>query len=88
MVGLAEERLAGFHKLTSTRRRAVFWREQIQTDPALAAVRKGPAYTRLAATYGHGPARVKFLEKDPRGFADFHAAIGAALYAVTKLWLI
>ena len=38
----------------------------------------------LAATYGHGPARVQFLEKDPRGFAEFtarltqHSAVGSA----------
>lgn len=37
-----------------------------------------------AATYGHGPARVQFLAKDPRGFAEFermfaeHSARGSA----------
>ncbi len=39
---------------------------------------------RLAATYGHGPARVQFLNKDPRGFAEYvkqfaeHSAQGSA----------
>jgi pimeloyl-ACP methyl ester carboxylesterase len=38
----------------------------------------------LAATYGHGPARVQFLNKDPRGFAEAirqlseHSAEGSA----------
>jgi pimeloyl-ACP methyl ester carboxylesterase len=37
-----------------------------------------------AATYGHGPARVQFKDKDPRGFAEFarqlaeHSAMGSA----------
>jgi pimeloyl-ACP methyl ester carboxylesterase len=39
---------------------------------------------KLAATYGHGPARLQLKEKDPRGFADFvrnfseHSAQGSA----------
>jgi pimeloyl-ACP methyl ester carboxylesterase len=38
----------------------------------------------LAATYGHGPARVQLRDKDPRGFAEFihnfseHSAQGSA----------
>ena len=38
----------------------------------------------LAATYGHGAARLQFLRKDPRGFAEFgrqlaeHSAAGSA----------
>jgi len=38
----------------------------------------------VAATYGHGPARVQFKNKDPRGFAEFarqlagHSAQGSA----------
>jgi len=31
----------------------------------------------LAATYGHGPARVQYLNKDPRGFAEFAAQFAA-----------
>lgn len=43
---------------------------------------KGMAH--LAATYGHGPARLQLRDKDPRGFADFvrffgeHSAEGSA----------
>ncbi len=39
---------------------------------------------RVAATYGHGPTRVQFQNKDPRGFAEFirqfagHSALGSA----------
>ena len=39
---------------------------------------------KLAATYGHGPTRIQYLEKDPRGFAEFaaqlseHSAAGSA----------
>lgn len=38
----------------------------------------------LAATYGHGPARVQYQNKDPRGFAEYaaqfagHSAVGSA----------
>jgi pimeloyl-ACP methyl ester carboxylesterase len=44
--------------------------------------RKGMA--ELAATYGHGPARIQFMRKDPRGFAEYaaqlaeHSAAGSA----------
>jgi pimeloyl-ACP methyl ester carboxylesterase len=39
---------------------------------------------RLMATYGHGASRIQYLNKDPRGFAEFaqqlagHSAIGSA----------
>jgi pimeloyl-ACP methyl ester carboxylesterase len=39
---------------------------------------------RFAATYGHGPTRVQFQNKDPRGFAEYirqleeHSALGSA----------
>lgn len=39
---------------------------------------------KLAATYGHGAARIQFLNKDPRGFAEYaaqlaeHSAAGSA----------
>ncbi|HEX7250041.1 MAG TPA: alpha/beta hydrolase, partial [Burkholderiales bacterium] len=39
---------------------------------------------RFAATYGHGPTRVQFQNKDPRGFAEYirqlseHSATGSA----------
>jgi len=32
--------------------RATFWREQVQTDPALAAIRKGAMYSQMAGDYG------------------------------------
>ena len=38
----------------------------------------------LASTYGHGPSRIQYLAKDPRGFAEFasqlagHSATGSA----------
>jgi pimeloyl-ACP methyl ester carboxylesterase len=44
--------------------------------------REGMAH--VAATYGHGPARVQFKNKDPRGFAEFagqlaeHSALGSS----------
>lgn len=49
---------------------------------AEAILREGMGH--LAATYGHGPARVQFLNKDPRGFAEYarqlaeHSAQGSA----------
>jgi tetratricopeptide (TPR) repeat protein len=33
-------------------RRAVFWHSQVQTDPALTAIRRGSLYAELAARYG------------------------------------
>jgi pimeloyl-ACP methyl ester carboxylesterase len=47
------------------------------------AIRKD-GMAKLAATYGQGPARVQYLNKDPRGFADYarqlaeHSAEGSA----------
>jgi pimeloyl-ACP methyl ester carboxylesterase len=44
--------------------------------------RKGMAH--FAATYGHGPTRVQYQNKDPRGFAEYirqlseHSALGSA----------
>ena len=43
---------------------------------------KGMAH--FAATYGHGPTRIQFLNKDPRGFSEYeqqlaaHSALGSA----------
>jgi hypothetical protein len=45
---------------------------------------------RLMATYGHGATRVQYLNKDPRGFAEFaqqfaaHSASGAAYTTRTR----
>ena len=40
---------------------------------------KGMAH--FAATYGHGPTRMQFRNKDPRGFAEFIAAARRAFRA-------
>lgn len=51
---------------------------------ALAASIEGQGMAHLAATYGYGPARVQFRDKDPRGFAEAiqqlseHSAEGSA----------
>jgi pimeloyl-ACP methyl ester carboxylesterase len=51
---------------------------------ALAASIRQHGMAHLAATYGHGPARVQFKNKDPRGFAEAirhlaeHSADGSA----------
>ena len=51
-------------------------------DRAATIRRDGMA--RLMATYGHGASRIQYLNKDPRGFAEFstqlaaHSAIGSA----------
>jgi pimeloyl-ACP methyl ester carboxylesterase len=51
-------------------------------ERALSIRRDGMAA--LVDTYGHGPARVQFLNKDPRGFAEFgarlaeHSVVGSA----------
>ena len=59
--------------------------EKFQEDSKALAkriVEEGMA--RVAATYGHGPARVQFEAKDPRGFAEFermlaeHSPLGSA----------
>lgn len=58
---------------------------QAQADSrALAASIRSEGMAHLAATYGHGPARVQFRSKDPRGFAEAiaqlaeHSAEGSA----------
>ena len=58
---------------------------QAQADSrALAASIRSEGMAHLAATYGHGPARVQFRNKDPRGFAEAiaqlaeHSAEGSA----------
>jgi pimeloyl-ACP methyl ester carboxylesterase len=51
---------------------------------ALAKTMVGEGMAKVAATYGHGPARMQLKDKDPRGFADFirnfseHSAQGSA----------
>ncbi|HWA14001.1 MAG TPA: alpha/beta hydrolase [Burkholderiales bacterium] len=51
---------------------------------ALAQEMRDKGMAHLAATYGHGPARLQLRDKDPRGFAEFvrhfsgHSAIGSA----------
>ncbi len=59
--------------------------EKFRVDSAenAASIReKGMAH--FAATYGHGPTRVQFQNKDPRGFAEYaqqlaaHSALGSA----------
>ena len=58
---------------------------QFQTDAKANATEmreKGMAH--FASTYGHGPTRVQFANKDPRGFAEFirvlseHSPLGSA----------
>ena len=45
---------------------------------------RGEGMAKLAATYGHGAARIQYLNKDPRGFAEYakqlaeHSAAGSA----------
>jgi pimeloyl-ACP methyl ester carboxylesterase len=58
---------------------------QFQADSrALARQMLEQGMETTAATYGHGPARVQFQAKDPRGFAEFirhfseHSALGSA----------
>jgi pimeloyl-ACP methyl ester carboxylesterase len=51
---------------------------------ALADTIRNEGMGHLAATYGHGPARLQFKNKDPQGFAEFarqlaeHSATGSA----------
>ena len=51
---------------------------------ALAKTMVEEGMAKVAATYGHGPARMQLKDKDPRGFADFirnfseHSAQGSA----------
>jgi proline iminopeptidase len=42
---------------------------------ALAAKFEGEGGAAVAASYGHGPGRIPFLVKDPRGFAEFAAML-------------
>lgn len=49
---------------------------QAEIDGSIAALRK-VTMERFAATYAHGPTRLIFEEKDPRGFAEFEAQLAA-----------
>ncbi len=55
-----------------------------QESVALAGTIRRDGMAQLAATYGHGPTRVQYLNKDPRGFAEYvaqlasHSAAGSA----------
>ena len=55
-----------------------------QDAKALSEAIRKDGMAKLAATYGQGPARVQYLNKDPRGFADYarqlaeHSAEGSA----------
>jgi pimeloyl-ACP methyl ester carboxylesterase len=60
-------------------------REQFQRDArALAGSMREQGMAHVAATYGHGPARLQLRDKDPRAFDDFvrrfasHSAEGSA----------
>ncbi len=59
--------------------------KQFQEDSrANAELIRGEGMGEFAQTYGHGPSRVQFQNKDPRGFAEFlkqlgeHSALGSA----------
>lgn len=51
---------------------------------AMAAAIKREGMAHFAATYGHGPGRIQFMNKDPRGFAEAtrqlseHSALGSS----------
>ncbi len=55
-----------------------------QESTLLADAIRRDGMAELAATYGHGPSRVQYQNKDPRGFAEFaaqlaeHSAAGSA----------
>lgn len=58
---------------------------QMQKDSrANAEIIRAKGMAHFAATYGHGPTRVQYLNKDPRGFAEYirqlaeHSAVGSA----------
>ena len=60
-------------------------KERFKAEAAVIADRlKSEGMERFAATYAHGPTRVQFQNKDPRGFAEFarqlaeHSALGSA----------
>jgi pimeloyl-ACP methyl ester carboxylesterase len=59
--------------------------KQFQADAVALAKRiREEGMEKMAATYGHGPTRIQFQNKDPRGFAEFarqlaeHSAMGSA----------
>jgi pimeloyl-ACP methyl ester carboxylesterase len=59
--------------------------KQFQADAVALAERiRSEGMGQMAATYGHGPTRIQFQNKDPRGFAEFarqlaeHSAEGSA----------
>lgn len=59
--------------------------KQFQADAVALAERiRSEGMGQMAATYGHGPTRIQFQNKDPRGFAEFarqlaeHSPIGSA----------
>ena len=59
--------------------------KQFQADAVTLAERiRTEGMEQLAATYGHGPTRIQFQNKDPRGFAEYaaqlaeHSAAGSA----------
>ena len=62
-------------------RRAQFWQE---TDATIGRIR-AEGMAAMATVYGHGPTRLVFEQKDPRGFAEFiaqlaeHSTEGSAL---------
>jgi pimeloyl-ACP methyl ester carboxylesterase len=62
---------------------AVYAQSQADARARSASIRR-EGTAQLAATYGHGPARVQFRNKDPRGFAEAnqqlseHSALGSA----------
>jgi len=55
-IALYEEKALGCLNRTldkvTPERRATFWRQQVEVDPALTAIRRGAAYFELAARYG------------------------------------
>ncbi len=59
--------------------------KQFQADAVALAERiRAEGMGQMAATYGHGPTRIQFQNKDPRGFAEFarqlseHSPVGSA----------
>ena len=59
--------------------------KQFQADAVALADRiRSEGMEKMAATYGHGPTRIQYLNKDPRGFAEYarqlaeHSAEGSA----------
>ena len=59
--------------------------KQFQADAVALANRiRAEGMEKMAATYGHGPTRIQFQNKDPRGFAEYarqlagHSALGSA----------